>query len=436
MTSAVRLGLVWTVILSVLCGPQVAWASQDSITVSVTPPLFQLSISPGETWSSSLKIVNTNPYDVTYYTSVVNFQPSGESGTGIFEPVIADFGTTSLSARTLAQWIALAPDPVTATRGQSIEIPFTIRVPHDAEPGGHYAAVLVGTKPPAVTESGSRVSVSSYVSSLFFVKVAGDVVEEARIREFVSDRAFYESPEATFLLRFENLGSVHVRPAGDIVIYNMWGKERGRVAINQKTNFGNVLPKSIRRYTFDWSGEFSPLDIGRYSAMVTLAYGSDARRTVTATTYFWVVPVVPVAATVGGVVGFILLFAYLIRRYVRRVIELERGVHASESFEPERFDPPPLPLTALTRPLREGVVDLRRVAFDPVESASVDQRPIRDQKNSISVSQFLAKYRLFFAFIVLCACTGAALHWYFSDALTPNKSFQIEQLEAPEDPVR
>ncbi|MCL9972076.1 MAG: hypothetical protein NBV63_01570 [Candidatus Pacebacteria bacterium] len=423
----------WVSLTLIVLAPYGAYGAEDSITVSVTPPLFQLSISPGETWSSSLKIVNTNPYDVTYYTSVVNFQPSGEAGTGTFEPIIADFGTTSLSARTLAQWIDIAPDPVTATRGQSVEIPFTVRVPTDAEPGGHYAAVLVGTKPPAQTEAGSRVSVSSYVSSLFFVKVAGDVVEEARIREFVSDRAFYESPDARFLLRFENLGSVHVRPAGDIVIYNMWGKERGRVAINQKTTFGNVLPKSVRRYTFDWSTEFSPLDIGRYSATVTLVYGSDARKTVTATTYFWVVPVLPVAATVGGVISFLLFFSYLIRRYIRRVIELERVVHGTVDSVPVQEIA--RPLAAFTRPLQEGVVDLRRVAL-ATEGELHQQRYTRDSDSRISASQFLARYKLFFVFLALCIVTILAVRWYFSDALNPTKPFQIEQTEGPEVEVR
>ena len=69
------------------------------------------------------------------------------------------------------------------------------------------------------------------------------------------------------------------------------GQERGIIPINQASQFGNVLPESIRKFTFTWKGEWSVSDIGRYTAMATLAYGSEERQFASAKTYFWVIPV-------------------------------------------------------------------------------------------------------------------------------------------------
>ena len=106
--------------------------------------------------------------------------------------------------------------------------------------------------------------ISSFVSSLLFVNIKGDVVESGRIREFSTSQSLYQTPNVDFSVRFENTGNTHVHPQGEVTIYNMWGKERGQVMINnQDDDFGNVLPQSIRRFQFSWSGEQSLFDMAR-----------------------------------------------------------------------------------------------------------------------------------------------------------------------------
>lgn len=411
--------------------------AESSLSVSVTPPLIQLTIGPGETWTSNLKVINSNSYDLSYYTSVVDFIAKGEEGQGTFVPLVEEMRTGPIPF-SLASWIQIGKEPIAVAAGESANIPFTVHVPQDAEPGGHYAAILVGTQPGDVALSGPSMRIASLVSSLIFVRIRGEATENGRIREFRALKTLNDTPSADFLLRFENTGNTHVQPQGDIVIYNMWGKKRGELAVNDEGNFGNVLPHSTRRFTFSWSSEGDILDVGRYSAVVTLAYGAGSKRNVSAVTYFWVVPTVPVAIALGSILSFILLITWLIRRYIRRALMLERqrsGITPASSVaelaevRPPQDTEPSYTLHTLMEPIREGVIDLRAMA--QAQPATPEIQAI--EPVTVTPSTFLRKYWLFFAFVILLIVGAWAFSHYFTSVLTPESGFQITDVSIQEE---
>lgn len=439
ITSASSILIALTTAALALAVP-VAAAQSSALSVTITPPLFQLTIGPGDTWSSAVKVVNTNALDVTYYAYVADFKAQGETGNASFVPLTNEMNDPTLKTYSLASWIDLTAGPVTVPAGGSGQVPFTVHVPQDAEPGGHYAAILIGTQPTATTTSGTRINIASYVSSLLFVRIKGDVVENGRIREFSTSQDLYQSPEADFTLRFENTGNTHVQPEGDITIYNMWGKERGKVLINQNDgNFGNVLPGSVRRFQFSWTGD-NPFDIGRYSAVVTLAYGQDSKKNVSATTYFWVIPVIPVASGVASIIISIMLIAWLIRRYIRRALALEQE-RLGFSEAPEPTDIPPgidYSVGVLMEPFREGVIDLRSLAMGrPVSlTGSQDEETalsVRAPRERMTVRTFLRKYRLFVLFIMVMATITVFGYRYFNGAFTGQQHFRITDVQIGEE---
>lgn len=299
--------------------------AQTGQTLSVSPALYDLAVSPGQQLESSIRVINPNPYDLTVYLEVVNFRPRGEGGDGQFIPIGP---SDTLTKATLAEWFALSAEPISIPQGTAVEVPFKVVVPGDASPGGHFAAILVGTRPLTDESDRSKIQTNQIISSLFFVRVAGEVIESGMIREFTTTDNVYSRPQAEFLLRFENRGNVHLQPQGEIKIINMWGKERGTIPINQYSNFGNVLPDSIRQYRLVWSGEWSHLDIGRYTAVITLAYGLDERRFVSSEITFWVLPLGIIAQVTLGVLVFITLLIWLMRWYVKRMLR-QAGVDLS-----------------------------------------------------------------------------------------------------------
>ncbi len=391
--------------------------AEEKLTLTITPPLFQLTIGPGGIWSSSVKIVNTNSYDLTLYASVMNFEANGEGGSGKFTPIIEDGNEASVNS--LAQWIEVSKKPIFIPKEKSAEIPFSVRIPENAPPGGHYAAILVGTQPLSDKSEGPVIRVSSLVSSLLFVRIKGDVREEGNIREFSTGKTFYQKPEVDFTLRFENIGNVHLQPQGDIVIYNMWGKERGKILINQKTHFGNVLSKSVRKFEFEWQGEAHPLEVGRYTAVVTLAFGKEARQNISATTYFWVVPLKSTLGILGSFIAFILFMAWAIRAYIKRVLEIEKG---SIGFIPQKSQPQKSQLKVLARPIMEGIIDLRSLR----DRAKQTRNDTQNRRETFSVSFALfKKYFKFFLFAALFIFGLIAVTIFFKQVLMKERTFEI-----------
>ena len=293
-------------------------AAEEKLSLTITPPLFQLSINPGETWRSMLKVVNTNPYDLTVSASVMELEAEGEGGESRLIPIVGSDAkdyTTSL-----AHWIKVPEAPLTISAWSSRELPFTVNIPPGAEPGGHYAAILIGTAALLEKPNEPITRISSRISSLLFLRVKGEVNEGGIIREFRAEKSFYQKPPVNFILRFANTGNVHLRPRGDIVVYNMWGRELGKISVNQDSNFGNVLPDSVRKFLFEWEEQTSFFAAGRYKAVTTLSFGEADRQSISATAYFWILPLKPFLAG-ALVVGLIILFAALaIRFYVRKSI--------------------------------------------------------------------------------------------------------------------
>jgi len=199
---------IFTIILGLLYFTPILAQEMDQLTLSITPPLIKNNVNPGQIWQSTVKLVNNNPKEIDVYVQVADFKSGQEVGTVKF--IQSADESEEISKHLLSQWITIEAESMTIPAFQSKEIPFRINVPLDAEPGGHYAAILAGTKPPEEKIRGSTIKISSLLASLILLNVGGEVIEK-----------------------------------GDF-----WGKDKGIITINHGTEFGNVLPQSIRKWNF------------------------------------------------------------------------------------------------------------------------------------------------------------------------------------------
>ncbi len=397
----------WLLVIPVTCFGQ----QNDSLTLSVAPTLYDMTANPGQLWQSKLKIINVNDIDLNIGIEVVNFSPTGEGGEGMFTPVTE----TDQDGSTLAEWVKVQKE-LQIPKQQSMEIPLSVMVPADAAPGGHFAAILVGTKPALGPDGASKLQTAQVVTSLFFARVTGEVIESGVIREFVVGDGLLDKPEATFELRFENKGNVHLQPQGEIKITNMWGQERGIIPINQRSNFGNVLPESIRKFVFTWRGEWSIADIGRYTASVTLGYGSSDKKFVSAKTYFWVIPFKLLFGILLGLIIFGLLISWLIKLYVRHMLTMA-GIDINSYRQKRDLE---------SRFSRHNKVRLHY----PVQVGILDLKSrLQVSKNFLShlkvFGQFIIQYKLFFIALLLVGAFIVALVWYIRNANTDHRGYEI-----------
>lgn len=391
----------------VLVSPNRSQAQSESLSLSVSPTLFEMSANPGQEWSSVVRVTNPNPYELRIYTDVVNFAPQGEVGQGKFIP-LNDTDTESLG-----NWIDFATDEYSIRPEQTIEIPFTIKVPDNASPGGHYAAVLIGTRSLDTGAGATLVETSQVITSLVFLGVSGEVIEDGSIREFHSIKAITERPEMTFELRFQNSGNVHVLPQGEIKILNMWGQERGVIPVNRQTLFGNVLPDSIRKYTFSWSGEWSLADMGRYTAVATLAYGQNERKFASAETSFWVIPWKILTIIVISIAAFIGLLTLAVKAYVRKMLAMAgitpeiRDIQNNRTTRPRKL--------SMVAPIEEGILDLRE-RFQDSDT----------WKARVSTTMaFILKYKFFFFILSLIIIFIVAVTWYVRTASVSERPYEV-----------
>ncbi len=397
----VRLSLAAVLLLGLF--PTIAVA-QGSVALSVSPTLFEMSASKSQAWSSAVRVINTNPFPLKVYVNAVNFEPSGESGQGTMIPVLE----TESNGTTLAEWFTLPTEEIIIPAEQTVSVPFSINVPDDAAPGGHFSAILVGTRSLTNSETPAQVETSQVVTALVFLSVAGDIVERGSIRDFVTEQFVSESPKAAFSIRFENAGNVHVQPQGNITIKNMWGRERGTIPINQTSQFGNVLPNSIRKYNFEWVGDWSFADMGRYTAEVTLAYGDLTRQFVTAETSFWVIPWRTLLLFMFVFGGLLWLIIWGVKLYIRRMLqmagitpELHNGNHRSKRT------------ISVTAPLEEGILDLR-AELTSGEGSLISR-----------ILPLVQKYRLFLI-VLLAVCIFVGLFaWYLILALSSEHGYEV-----------
>lgn len=381
--------------------------AQNAVSISVSPAIYEMNASPGQIWESKLRIVNNNAFELTVYAETVNFRPLGEDGTSQFLPKEPADGESS----TLAQWIGVPKSSLVIPPEQTLEIPIRIELPDDAPPGGHYAAVLVGTRPPEDRDSNTRVETSQIVSSLIFLRVAGDIDESGHIRSFRTTQSIIESPTATFEMRFENTGNVHLRPEGEIRIYNMWGQERGVIPINRHTLFGNILSSSIRSFNFTWTGEWSPADIGRYTAEATLAFGEDERRFASSETAFWLIPwrvLLVIIAVIGSIIW---LLTWLVKMYVRRMLSLA-GLSEENPLQ-QKLATTRRREVSVVAPIEAGILDLRsRLQSNHAHRLSV-------------LVKYIAEYKLFFIGVVIVLLTVYMIFWFANSVSESDREFEV-----------
>jgi len=207
--------------------------AQTGEGLTISPPISDIKLEPGKTYNGVIKLNNPTKDLVTVYPVARNFSASGETGVPAIENPSSD------STYGLATWISFSQTKISLTPEQDIQFSYKITVPADAEPGGHYAAVLFASEPPKSGEDSTQVSLASMVGSLILGKVSGDIVEKAEVREFSAGGRFFLKSPINFTLRIANSGNVHFAPKGEIVVSN-WGKNVSTQDINPQK--GNILP--------------------------------------------------------------------------------------------------------------------------------------------------------------------------------------------------
>jgi hypothetical protein len=197
----------------------------------------------------------------------------------------------------------------------SERITFLLKVPPEATPGSHFGSVFVSALPPDIQQSGAAVGYD--VANIIIMRVSGEADDRANIRQFSTKRFFNSEKNIDFNTRIENEGNVLVKPTGPVEIFNMLGKKVDVVTFNESQL--SVFPGKVRNFEFNWTSEGT--GFGRYEAVLSPVYGeSGARKTMSSTVSFWILPVNIILPALAGLAFLLLITFLVVRLYIKRTL--------------------------------------------------------------------------------------------------------------------
>ena len=290
--------------------------AQDKIgtDITVSPIIDEFTIEPGEVISRIISVENTTSKDTIIYPIAVNFSTDNELGQPILFPV-----SDNNNSYALASWISFGEKTIHIPSREKINIQITISSPKNAEPGGHYGAVLFSTKNPENTEKEKDVGVVGLIGTLLLVTTPGDLNNNLLLKELSVPKLAITTPAKLSLL-FENNGNVHQKPQGDIEIKNWAGDKIKTFSINN--GGGNVLPESSRRFTNTW--ELSWKDFGIHTVTASIRY-SNPELVLSAQQKIFIIPFwVVLLVIISIITGLFIYFRKSIFKFIKNLTTIKQ----------------------------------------------------------------------------------------------------------------
>lgn len=308
--------------------------SINTKALTVSPARVEISGNPGQTLGGEINIYNEQAEVKTFYTSYENFQSSDDSGAPKF--VGGENG--------LATWIKTEASVVVNSQEKKV-LPFTITIPSDAEPGGYFAAVFLGSQPPASVEGGT-VSIGGKIGILVLLRVNGDIKEGAGLAEFGTQnkKRFFSSLPISLIYKVNNSGGDRIVPIGDIKIKNTIRLNSATINLNEGK--GSVLPGSVRKFEAVWGEknknekektffesalfQIKNFHLGVYTAKINMTWGETKTNVNSDSFTFFVIPwqllmIVLITLLFVGFFGIIAL-----RKYNKFIINKARLMNTHE----------------------------------------------------------------------------------------------------------
>lgn len=296
--------------------------------VSISPPILELSVEPGQVVETKVKLINETAEPITQFASTANFSAKDETGTPDFASENERIG--------LVTWLEVGAGPYTVQPGERLNVPVTITIPSDAPPGGHYAGIFFSAQAPDVAGQAGQVAITSKIATLLLVRVSGVIREAASVVQFSAGEGtgVFSRLPIDFSLRVQNSGNVHVRPTGTVTIRNLLGGTSATLLVNEGQ--GAVLPTSVRRFLIRWEkvpsaevrgnffeeigAEWRNFAVGPYTAQVDLSYGASGDKRLSSDYRFWVLPWRVLLVGLLFLVLVTILIVVLVKRYNRWIV--------------------------------------------------------------------------------------------------------------------
>jgi hypothetical protein len=273
----------------------------------ISPVNLELNLSPGETTTQTMMIVNRLGRTADFKIEKEDFEGSQDP-----EKSTVFLGDDSSGVTSAKDWIKPEVTDINLNHGDRLSLPIEITVPQDASAGSHYAAVFASVNSEDQNGGKDKIQLVSRAGLLVLINVPGENKEAGQVTEFKSDKKFYKNGPVDFSTVFQNDGNVYERVRAEISIKNILGAEVGHVTVPEWV----VLSNSSRRQTAEWGKTWL---FGRYDAHITMFYGFGGNLKLERDVVFYAFP-----WHVALILILIFIVIYYLFRYLASKFEIKR----------------------------------------------------------------------------------------------------------------
>jgi len=244
-------------------------ANAQTLSLSIWPPLLEITIQPGKSITQVYKLRNTGETDLALTSKIVPFKPEGEGGDITFtsevrSPPAGGLGYPPQAGGNTSgvdwwNWFSFLNADLSLGQkfflpaGREQEVVLKIKVPKEALEADYYFTLLFETLPGVFLPSGSGGQIEAKIGSniLLAVSQTGKPLKQAQIEQFslanfqfsIFNFQFIDSfTQPQFIVRLKNTGNSFFKPLGTITTTG-WFNQRWVLDLLPE----NVLVDSVRQ---------------------------------------------------------------------------------------------------------------------------------------------------------------------------------------------
>ncbi len=246
-------------ILAFLCSPPDT--ARAAFSIQIAPAQIELTLDPGDTVHQKLAVRNHDTQPIDLEITVADFELSAA---GVFQPSAP--GHTTYSA---SQWVTFPLAALHLEAGETKQTDYSIVVPGNAEPGGHYTAIMLeGASTPEENDPNGEplVTLRGRVVAEILITIPGEIRRELLIEALSVPRIAFGAGADYADIMVTNAGNVHLTPNGYV---QTWGGLPA-AAFDQEFGQFTLLPGASRHFRVALAHQ--PW-LGKVRAKTELQYG-------------------------------------------------------------------------------------------------------------------------------------------------------------------
>lgn len=263
--------------------------NQESIAISPVNKFYKFK--PGSTNKDEITVTNGGTVDYKFKLYVSPYSVNGVE----YKP---DFFTKKKNTD-LNEWVTFAKSTYELKAGQAVTVPYTVSVPENAIPGGHYGVIFAETQPSDERRESNSVERKKRVGALVYATVEGDFETGGKFNGIRTPGLQFKAPLKSEL-NVENTGSSDFSVETVFAVSDIFGSRK-----YTDTKKYQILPQTERLINLSW--DKSP-GFGLYQVTVSAKFLDQQT---SKTSY---VLMAPIAFYMIFIVGLLVAVIYFVQK--------------------------------------------------------------------------------------------------------------------------